>query len=531
MSDIYDEKWIRFVLISKPEQSGKTFIMIRHIITEITDPIKTKEIINIILCDNNLLLAKQTSGRVEHDLREYIVDDVVYIELSSHSRTDYHDFTSVFHAIVTKNVRNIICCTNGRRMDDIYQLINDINRSEFTTGKFHFNIWLDEADKFIKFIDNTLIPIVQSSTNVDVKLITATSDPLFKHYKYINVLPIEHPVQENYHGWTNNIIRIIEKRGDYLDYIEHILGCVAPHCIIPGTKWLIPGKSTKRSHIAIKDVCIEKGMAVICVNSDGIILYMPHTLERIDYKKDDEFNKKIVAIYREQGLHRYPFVITGNICIGRGITIMCNKFMIDYGILSYFATKSEASQIAGRFKGNIKGLTNYRSDRVPTIFTTPNFNEIAIEWEHKSIALAKLAFKKEQEGLIAVVDRSEFKTCDKNYDYIKIPTLFNSFEEAKQELVRREREMMTKVKVTKKSVIHECEGYLVTSKLLTNGETVESLTKEHRLTKEKAALIANSRCISSTDKGSRYLILPVYENESSLPRDVKYEVRYIRFEQ
>lgn len=32
------------------------------------------------------------------------------------------------------------------------------------------------------------------------------------------------------------------------------------------------------------------------------------------------------------------------------------------------------------------------------------------------------------------------------------------------------------------------------------------------------------------DKGSRYLILPVYENENSPPNSVKFQVRYIRFE-
>ena len=185
------DKWLNFQLICKPEQSGKTFIMIQKIINDITEPIPDKEIVNFILCDNNLLLTKQTSVRVENDLKEYIHDGHAYIELSSHERTEYHDTASVFQAIIVKRVRNIICCTNGKRMDDIYQLINDINTNPFTGDKFHFNIWLDEADKFIKFIDNTLRPIVDRHTNVNVKLITATPQPLFQKYEYMNVLPIE----------------------------------------------------------------------------------------------------------------------------------------------------------------------------------------------------------------------------------------------------------------------------------------------------------------------------------------------------
>jgi hypothetical protein len=318
-----------------------------------------------------------------------------------------------------------------------------------------------------------------------------------------------------------------------LEFIENVLRNVASDCIIPGTKWFIPGKTNKRSHTYIKKLCIQCGMAVIIVNGDGINLYIPNNSEELEtniyYKKDEEFNKKIISIYTEQELHLYPLVITGNICIGRGVTIMNNEFMITHSILSWYSKKSEGSQVAGRVKGNIKHLPNYSNDNVPIIFTTSRFNDNAIEWENKSIELSKLAYKKEQDGLLTIINHSEFKTCDKEYEYIKIPILFNSFEEAKNELTKRQREMDTKVKITKKSVIHECEGYLVTSKLLTAGENVDSLTKDHRLTKEKADRIAVSRCISSTDKGSRYLILPIYENESSLPKNVKFEVRYIKF--
>ena len=86
-----------------------------------------------------------------------------------------------------------------------------------------------------------------------------------------------------------------------------------------------------------------------------------------------------------------------------------------------------------------------------------------------------------------------------------------------------------KVNQTKGKVIHVCEGYFVTSKLVNNGKTVADLTKDNRITLEKAKTIQSSTSISSTAKGSRYLILPVYENELSHPDSVKYQVRYITF--
>ena len=525
------DKWLNFQLICKPEQSGKTFVMIRHIIKDISEPIEGKEIVNFILCDNNLLLTKQTSARVDTDLKEfYIHEGICYIELSSHERTEYHDIAAVFQAIIAKGARNVICCTNGIRMDDIYQLVRDINASPFTAGKFHFNVWLDEADKFIKFIENTLRPIVEQHPNVNVKLITATPQPLFKKYKYMNVLPIENTTSETYHGWADNIIRIIGKDGGYLDFVDHILTNVAQDNISPGTKWFIPGKSIKKSHESIKNMCVEKGMAVLCVNGDGIKLTLPDTRECITFLKNDEFNRKIQEIYCEYKLNRFALVITGYICIGRGITIMSEYFMIDYAILSHYSDKNEASQLAGRVKGNIKGFKNYNPKKPPMIFTTEDFDQVAIEWEGKSKALAKLAFEKEQKGEATVIDVTDFKTCDKPFKYICHDELFPSFEKSKEFLITKQREMDSKVKVIKKSVIHECEGYFVTSKLLTQGKTIADLTKDDRITLEKVKNIATSRCISSTDKGSRYLILPVYENELSPPTSVKFQVRYIKFD-
>ena len=65
-------------------------------------------------------------------------------------------------------------------------------------------------------------------------------------------------------------------------------------------------------------------------------------------------------VYKKHNLKEFPIVITGNICIGRGISIVSENFMTDYGILSLCHNQQEASQNAGRLKGNIKGfhLTN-----------------------------------------------------------------------------------------------------------------------------------------------------------------------------
>lgn len=527
MSSVCQENWERFILICKPEQSGKTFIMIQKIINDLRSPVPGKTVINFILCDNNLLLTKQTCTRVSKDLNEFMVGKETYLEFSSHKRTAYHDAVSVAGAITTKGISNILCCTNGKRIDDLYSLISDLNNSQFTQNKLHFKIWLDEADKFTGFIDTTLKPLVDTYENIDVYCITATAKKLFNRYHYMNVLPIENTTSPEYHGWEDNIIRTIDIDTRCELFVEHVLTNVASEKALPGTKWFIPGKVKKSSHEEIKNICIDKGFAVFIVNGNGIILYMPETRETIKYKKDEEFNIKILKIYEEKNLSRYPLAITGNICIGRGISIISPEFMFDFGILSECSNQQEASQNSGRLKGNIKNWPSYKKSEV---FTTEKFNEIAIEWEMKSRQLAQLAFQKEGQGIKPIISESEYKTLGDNYDYIIHPSMFDSFAKAQQFLKTKSRDMKCKVSTTKKGATHTTSGgYVVTSKLLKSGQTVNSLTDEDRITFEKLSNISAGSCISSTGKGSRFLILPVYENISTLPKGVKYQVRYIKF--
>ena len=519
------DSWLRFQLIVKPEQSGKTFIMIKEIIGGLTEQIDGKEIINFILCDNNLLLTIQTGKRLKTNkkLQEHFIDGETYVELSSHERAKCHDTQDVVSAIAVDGARNIICCTNGKRMDDINKIISKINSHKSTLNdKFHFNIWLDEADKFITFIESTLRPIVKENTNVNVKLITATADPLFKKYKYMNVFPLETTTEKDkYHGWAENDLRFYDKKGD-LEFVEHILTEVAQTEIKPGTKWFIPASSKKKTLEDIKDICIAKEMAVICVNGDGIKLTFPKTRRVIPYKKVDDFNKQIIDIYIENELHNYPVAITGYICIGRGITIMSEEFMLDYAILSHCADKCEVSQLAGRLKGNIKLFSNYKK---PVVFTTEKFNDIAIEMETKSRKLAIIAFERGQNGQSLVIGKSEYEGVLEPW-FVRHEVLYDSYEEAREFLVEKIKEVTDKkVNISEDNPIHNCGGYLVTSKLLKNGKKVADLKMEDRFVVGKNDL-GNGSCISTTGRGSNYLILPIYDKEDSPPESVRFQVRY-----
>jgi len=516
----------RVVLICKPEQSGKTFVMIQQIIKDITYPSCDKVIVNIIFCDNNLLLTRQTSTRVGDALpkSEIQINDETYLEFSSHSRTAYHDANAVIGGII-RNINNILCCTNGTRVDDTFGIIEGLQNNPATRDRFFFKIWLDEADKYYGFIDSTFKPLVEKYENVALYCITATPKALFMKYQALNVFPLENTTSPEYHGWTDNKIQTFAIETNCLGFAKHILEHHTA-AIVPGSKWFIPAELKKKTHESMAKLCGSFGMATIIVNGEGVKFYLPNRLVVVE-KKTDELNKILLKIYREHDLHNYPLAITGNLCVSRGISMMSKDLIFDYGILSCCNNPQQASQDAGRLKGNMKSWPAYKP---PVVFTTPKFDKIAIEWEKKSRALAELAFKKQADGLSTIITKNEFKTVGEDYEYIVHPELFKTFAKANVFLKTKSREMKCKVTTSKGKVIHNTSGgYSVTSKLLKAGQTVADLCNDDaRVDMAKAETISPSTCIS-TNKGSAYLIIPVYETMSSPPKSVMFQVRYLKY--
>ena len=149
----------------------------------------------------------------------------------------------------------------------------------------------------------------------------------------MNVLPLESTTREDYHGWGDNKLVILDKCVESTEvFIHDVLSNIEkPE---KGTKWYVPADKKKRSHQMVRDILIAKTFAVFIVNGDGITLSLPN-LDRSNYteEKNDQLNKQILKMYRKYELHNYAVAITGNICVGRGISIM-SPDMFDFAILS-----------------------------------------------------------------------------------------------------------------------------------------------------------------------------------------------------
>jgi len=390
------EAWDRFTLICKPEQSGKTFIMIKKINEEIHISSPGLTVINLIFCDNNLLLTKQTSNRLGKDIVLPGTQEK-YAEFSS--RKDGKALGDVDTVIgkITNGIQNIVCCTNSTRVRNTPEIIDALNSSPFTKGKLVFKLWLDEADKFSNYISNTFLPLAEKHENVHCFCLTATPGPLFQQFGSMNVEPLMVTTSPNYHGWEDNKRVLIENElGTTEGFVTQIMEMIREKGeSLDGTKWFVPADHKKTSHRAVRDILKGRGFAVFTVNGDGIELVLPGRDDPIGpLPKKDELNKQLINLKKEHCLLNEPIAITGNICVSRGISIMSPEFMFDFGILSSCADPSAASQNAGRLKGNIKGWVGYKP---PVVYTTPQFDHVVTEQENLSRKLAGLAFEKESD--------------------------------------------------------------------------------------------------------------------------------------
>ncbi len=515
----------RFILICKPEQSGKTFVMINEIKNQLLDDeANDTHTVNIIFCDNNLLLTQQTSKRVRDDLEGYTNNGERYIEFSSNSKTDTKTKDSVYKKIVNDRTKNVLCCTNETRVTEIASLITDLSTARFTKNLFKFKIWLDEADKFTGFINKSFKALLENFQNVQLYCLTATPKKLFDTYDQLNVFPLENTTRPDYHGWNDNKLIIEDNYTTIENYVLYILTKYANQYLKPTTKWYIPANFKKSSHEAVKNICVGFGFAVIIVNGEGVKLTLPNKKHYI-FKKDKELNKMITKLYKQYELKKYPLAVTGNICVGRGISIMSKKFIFDFGILSSCVNQQEASQNSGRLKGNIKDWKIYKQ---PIVFTTSRFDNVAKTWEQKSRELGMKAFRQQENGEGTLVNKSEFKTLNEKYDFIVHNSLFSTFDEAKDFLKAKKKDMGIK-KVAIRGAFVELNGYKISTKLIPRGKSKNDLTEDNIILEENAHKISPGRCISTTNKGSRFLILPLYESIDSPPESVKYQVRYLKW--
>lgn len=512
-------------LITKPEQSGKTFIMLQQMIAQIDQETPDgKKNINFVICDNNLLLVLQTFKRVE---------DVPclesHIEFSCAKTADCRGFESVVESIIHKSIRNVLCCSNHIRLKDINSIISSIH----LLGKgddYQFNIWFDEADKWLRGIDAHITPLTREYDNIKLNLITATPLRIIKKYKKLEIVGIEHPTLPEYHGWMDSRFKIYPDVFKTESFVERVLDDNSDE-IKKGTKWFIPGSAHKDCHLLIKEYCKSRGFSTIIINSEGIKVYLPDGKVELE-KRTDMPDRLIPMIYEKYDMARFPLAITGYFCVSRGITISSPDFQITHAIMpASMRNKNEMSQIAGRTKGNQKGWETYKP---PLVFTTDRFHNVARAVEKKTICLGRTAF---EEGW-GEVDIDKYLTVDKPYTYYQHPEAFSTYEEAVRYLASQEEhlkakdddsvvvdieEMIKKKQIMRRAKL-ESEPWI--SKRLHRNKTIQGGEVEFLRKDIFDVMPLHSKIAEPENSHPSYIILPTYETKDS---EVQFYVRHTKW--
>lgn len=411
----------KLLLICKPCQSGKTSLVIEDIkklIQLTSDDMKDNDI-SIIFCDNSLLQTEQLRERIEKENINAVIIS---------SRSDTRTWKDLFLEIL-EGVKVFICCSNMTQINNINMLLKNFgNKKDKLTENYRFNFFIDEVDK--TFGGSNFDNIISWEKNDLIKkitVITATPEQFLKKIKRkVPIFPLEFSYEQNkYHKIEDSNINYIDESDfsiksilDKYDFSEN--------CFL-----FCPGAIKKQSHENIMKELNDYNFNVLVINSDGIILYYYDDIEKeipleelIDpiTQHRCELSEWIAKIYNNDiyNLKNKKFAITGNLSIGRGITISSPQLMLTHAIIpNNVSNMSNLYQLVGRICGNMKEWANYNK---PIVFGTKNTLTKVIEYQNKVINLVENAYK--YDISMVCINNYNDNNIDSNYG-IPIKIRFN----------------------------------------------------------------------------------------------------------
>lgn len=395
-------------MIIKPCQSGKTFVMLNQCVNVFKDHGFNNNI-NVIVCDNSLLQTLQTTKRIDtHKHLDFYKDDNGDLCVVLSSKSTCKTVDALYRVIMRHKIRNVIMCNNAVQMNNISQIIKDFE------DHYNFYLWIDEADKFKDFNKKYISRWLQTDNVKNITLITATPEPVLNLYKdevLMRVLPMNETVDPSvYHRFSESKFNFLNSTLSSVEYASLVIDTY-PSIISNGNVIFAPADQKKITHDEMTDLLFEKGVgAVFKINGTEKMLYIKGkdpinltVLKDTDDKKyitNFEMSDWFARLYDTFELRKTSVAITGNLCIGRGITINSDKVQITDAIIPYIRDKNAEYQTAGRICGNIKHNKIYKP---PNVYCNMKTKELVCEMEMKAILIPQKAFQ-EKNTIITIDD-------------------------------------------------------------------------------------------------------------------------------
>jgi hypothetical protein len=412
--------------------------------------------IDIWVSANNKLLVHQTTSRLKKDLVTAEVDSDAEEEGESNAviKEDIFSWTSGTKAsnipadTLAFNCNDdmvgmIIVCAHKRRLDYIAQLIARLKSMKFSKK---INIWIDEADYSCRTW-KTFEALAASSLVKEITLVSATIGAVFKHFHSLKVIPYcqEEIVPDVYRRLKDCALVMEPPRETAAAYVEAVLAKY-PALLTSGVRAFIPGNIIKDSHEEISALLLKKGFVVLILNGDHKEIRFPDGKETIDLRPyltvsdpkalPAEFNETLAVLYKTHEMAKYPFAITGYLCVERGVTFQCppaegqGGFLYDYAIVSSIKDKAEAYQAMARVFGNIGA---YTEDMRCTIYSDSDTFEKVRDQEETAMNLARIVWERKERGESTEVTEEDLENASRyeaEKDYAVRIEVFDSLEEA-----------------------------------------------------------------------------------------------------
>lgn len=366
------------ICLWKPAQSGKTRT-IQEIIRA-NDGMRSH--LNIIICSNNRGLVAQTRARMHNDM--YAVDDDmsvdedwngddavvggVYSWMSGTKKTNITARDLALRVLMNE-VSMVVCCSHKARFRYLHELLSLLERANYSK---EVNVWIDEADVSVRYwsgeFDFTRFACVDN-----VYPVSATFGAVFDYYERIRVMPFPETHPRCYRGLTDcEFVEMDAPGGGSGAYLDAVLAA-HPEIAQAGMRLFVPGDIERATHDAIARYLTARGFIVLVLNGvekgfrfpDGRVV--PIELP-VDDDAPEELSKKLADAYVEYDMECYPFAVTGQLCLGRGITFQSNGFLFDFAILAEMKDDANAYQCAARVLGNTADFDN---GFPVTVYTTP----------------------------------------------------------------------------------------------------------------------------------------------------------------
>ena len=427
----------------KPAQSGKT----RTIMEIIRADDGVRNHLNILICSNNRLLVAQTNARMATDLYDGSSSEAssvdedgpsddsviggVYSWMSGTKKTNI-TARDLAMRVLLGEVSMIVCCSHKARFRYLAEMLELLERLSFAKP---VNVWIDEADVSVKHwsgdFDFSRFRCVREMT-----LVSATFDAVFNHYSRIRVMPFPETHPSCYLGLRDCDLQPLDAdvRGAGA-YVDSVL-VAHPEMVQPGMKLFIPGDIERVSHTAIAEYLIKRGCVVLVLNGETKAFLFPDGRRvdlhlTIDDENPVELSQVLAEVYTTYGMERFPFAVTGQLCLGRGITFQSATFTFDYAIIPGVKDAASAYQCVARVLGNIRNFSPF----TPTVYMSSALLAAVLRQERVATNLAQLVHENEWADVgayevgLAAEDVSEI-TWSKEAD--GTPKTFASAIEAKE---------------------------------------------------------------------------------------------------